>query len=97
MQPLCRNLPNTYRMNHATKWLSAFAVGLAALVYASSFLWREYRWDLHVPSPDGRYDLVVLRGDAGAVDDFSYCIYVFPHASMPSVRVKDARVWLTPI
>jgi hypothetical protein len=73
------------------------AIVAVAALYGVSFVWPAYNWDLKVPSPDGRYDLVVLRGNATAFADFSYHIYLFPHASTPVDRAKASRVWFTPI
>ncbi len=50
-----------------------------------------------MPSPDGQYDLVVLRGDKAAFDDFTYSLYIFPHNLTPPDRTKGSRVWLTQI
>jgi hypothetical protein len=52
----------------------------------------RYDWDLRLPSPDRSYDLVVIRGDASAFDDFTYRIYVFPHDVSPSDRRKGSTV-----
>ncbi|MGA2553424.1 MAG: hypothetical protein ABSF20_01405 [Smithella sp.] len=84
-------------MNRPLKWLIATIAGFAIIAYGISFLWPGYDWDLRVPSPDGRYDLVVLRGDTAAFADFSYHIYVFPHALAPHDQTKASRVWLTPM
>ena len=72
-------------------------VGLVVVSYGISFVWPVYEWDMHVPSPDGRYDLVILRGNAAAFDDYSYQIYLFPHDLMPKDRPAGTRVWLTSI
>jgi hypothetical protein len=70
---------------------------LVAVGYGISFLWPVYDWDRRVPSPDGHFDLVALRGDRAAFDSFFYNIYVFPHSSCPQDKRQGARVWLTPI
>jgi hypothetical protein len=57
----------------------------------------SYDYDIKLPSPDARYDLVVLRGDASAIDDFSYNIYVFPHALTPKETPQGKQVWMTGI
>jgi hypothetical protein len=51
-----------------------------------------YDYDLRLPSPDARFDLVVLRGDAAAFDDFSYNIYVFPRALTPKELSRGKQV-----
>jgi len=79
------------------KWIATLIAGGGIIAYGISFVWPAYDWDLRVPSPDGRYDIVVLRGDAAAFADFSYEIYLFPHAVVPQDRAKSTRVWLTPI
>jgi hypothetical protein len=56
-----------------------------------------YDYDLKLPSPDARYDLVVLRGDASAIDDFSYNVYVFPHSLTPEKTPLGKQVWMTGI
>jgi hypothetical protein len=73
------------------------ALTIALSVYAISLAWPVYSWDLRLPSPGGRYNLVVLRGDTAAFADFSYRMYVFPRTSTPSDQKKDSRVWFTPI
>ncbi|MDQ2867365.1 MAG: hypothetical protein M3R59_02980 [Verrucomicrobiota bacterium] len=79
-------------MRTATKWLIGFVAAVGLVVYACSFFWPSYDWDLRLPSPDGHYDLIVLRGDKAAFDDFFYHIYVFPHSSAPVDRPKGTRV-----
>jgi hypothetical protein len=68
-------------------------------IYEMPSFWGPvlYEYDLRLPSPDGRYDLVVLRGDAAAFADFSYRIYVFPHALAPEQTPKGKRVLITGI
>jgi hypothetical protein len=68
------------------------AGGLAAVAYGVSIYWPVYDWSLQAPSPDGRYELVVLRGDKAAFDDFFYRIYVFPNAVAPQERARGERV-----
>jgi hypothetical protein len=86
-------------MRRALKWFAAgvvlITVVIGAAVYACSFFWPVYDWALRLPSPDGRYDLIVLRGDKAAFDDFFYHIYVFPHNSAPADRPKGSRVFYT--
>jgi hypothetical protein len=86
-------------MKRTLKWFVAAVVtavlGFAIVAYVISFYWPMYLWDLRLPSPDGRYDLVVLRGDAAAFADFSYHVYLFPHALVPGDRAKNTRVVLT--
>ena len=77
--------------------LAIVVLGLAGAGYGFTYIWPLYAWDLRLASPDGRYDLVVLRGDAAAFADFSHEIYLFPHALTPEDRAKDTHVWLTPI
>jgi hypothetical protein len=83
-------------MKRTLKWLAIAVVGaavaLAIAAYVISFFWPVYDWALRLPSPDGRYDLIVLRGDKAAFDDFFYHIYVFPHSSAPTDRPKGTRV-----
>ena len=68
-----------------------------ATLYAISVFWPLYDYDLRVPSPDGRYNLVILRGDAAAFDDFSYNVYVFPHALTPKQTPQGKQVPMTGI
>ena len=70
------------------------AVGIIFLAYGVSFVWPKYTWDMRVSSPEGKYDLVVLRGDKIGFDDFSYRLYVFPRSVTPHDRPKDTRVIL---
>jgi hypothetical protein len=84
-------------MKRALKWFAVAVVGLAAIAHGVSFVWPLYLWDLRLPSPGGKYDLIVLRGDAAAFADFSYHVYLFPHALAPEDRAKNTRVILTPI
>jgi hypothetical protein len=71
-----------------------------AALYAFSVYWPfspSYDYALKLPSPDARYDLVVLRGDAAAFDDFSYNIYVFPHALTPKETPRGKQFLMTGI
>jgi len=77
--------------------LVVIGVVFKAVLYAISVVWPLYDYDLKVPSPDARYDLVVLRGDAAAFDDFSYNIYVFPHSLTPEETPRGKQVWMTGI
>lgn len=58
----------------------------AAAMFALSFVWPFYEWNLVVPSPDHRRVIIVLRGDAAAFSDFSYRIYVFPISAAPVLQ-----------
>jgi hypothetical protein len=90
-------VPFVMPVNRRFKLLLVLAsLGIATVAYGISFAWPAYDWDLRVPSPDGRYDLVVLRGDAAAFADFSYEIYLFPRSLTPHDQSKASRVWLTP-
>jgi hypothetical protein len=82
-------------MRTAVKWVVGLVLAVGLLVYASSFFWPSYDWALRLPSPDGHYDLVVLRGDKAAFDDFFYHVYVFPRNSAPADRPKGTRVLYT--
>jgi hypothetical protein len=75
------------------KLIVVAAVGLFVLGYALTYVWPVCSWDMRLPSPGGRYDLVVLRRDAAAFADFSYRIYVFPHDLTPGDRLKDEFVF----
>ncbi len=81
------------------KWfaivVACAVIALAIAAYRLSIFWPAYDWVLRLPSPDGRYDLIVLRGDKAAFDDFFYHIYVFPHSSAPADRPKGTRVLYT--
>jgi hypothetical protein len=77
------------------KNLSVAIIAIAILVYGISFLWPVYTWDLALASPDGSYELVVLRGDAAAFDDYSYHVYLFPRPDAPHDQAKNSRVWFT--
>jgi len=68
-----------------------------AALYGISVFWPSYDYDLRLPSPNGQFDLVVLRRDAAAFDDFSYRIYVFPHALAPEQTPKGKQVLMTGI
>jgi hypothetical protein len=81
----------------ALKWATGLILAVAVVVYGISFAWPAYDWDVRVPSSDGLYELVVLRGDAAAFAEFSYHIYLFPKASAPPEQVRHSRVWYTPI
>lgn len=88
-------LTNTKLSSGYRKWVVITLIGGLIVAYGISLVWPRYEFDLRVPSPDGRYDLVVLRGNASAFDDFSYNIYAFPHAQAPRAQIKGSRVWLT--
>jgi hypothetical protein len=68
-----------------------------AALYAISIYWPLYEYALELQSPDARYDLVVLRGDAAAFDDFSYKIYVFPHTLTPKEKPSGKQILMTGI
>ena len=80
-----------------TTALVVIGVVFKAALYAISAGWPLYDYDLKLSSPDAHYDLVVLRGDASAIDDFSYNIYVFPHSLTPQQTPKGKQVLLTGI
>jgi len=48
--------------------------------------------EAQLESPNGAYDLVVLRQDAAAFSDFNHVMYVFPHDSAPESKKKNERV-----
>lgn len=68
--------------------------GIAILSYGFSIFWPVYDWAGRLGSPDGRFELVVLRGDKAAFDDFFYDVYVFSRAKVPETKAKGARVWM---
>lgn len=74
------------------KIAAAAAIGVAALAYGVSYVWPSYSWDMRLRSPNGSYDIVVLRQDAAAFSDIYYVMYVFPHDSMPKEKRKNERV-----
>jgi hypothetical protein len=81
-----------------TLWV-LIGIGLVCLCLSQascvlSVFWPLYDYDLRLPSPDGAYDIVVLRGDAAAFDDFSYNVYVFPHALTPEQTPKGKQVYM---
>ena len=80
-----------------TTALVVIGVIFKAALYAISVFWPLYDYDLNLSSPNARYDLVVLRGDASAIDDFSYNIYVFPHALTPQKTPQGKQVLMTGI
>jgi hypothetical protein len=71
---------------------SIVAIGVAAIAYGFSYVWPSYSWDMRLESPNGSYDIVVLRQDAAAFSDLYYVMYVFPHGSMPKDKNKNERV-----
>jgi hypothetical protein len=83
-------------MKRVSIWLFAGGIILATLAYGISFCWPPYEWDLRVPSPDAKYDLIVLRDDVAAFADFGYHIYLFPHEFAPRDRAQGERVWYVP-
>jgi hypothetical protein len=70
------------------------AIPVWALWYLLSLVWPVYDLAMTLESPGGRYELVVLRGDAAAFDDFSYHIYVFPRDSAPKNLVPRTRIYM---
>jgi hypothetical protein len=81
--------------------LGWFCQSFYSSVYPFGLFWGapQDNFDELLPSPDGRYDLVVLREDRAAIDDFYYRIYVFPHASTPketsiTQNVSRTGIWL---
>jgi len=81
----------------ATTALVVIGLVFKAILYAISVVWPSYDYALKLPSPNMRYDLVVLRGDAAAFADFSYNVYVFPHALTPEQTPSRKQVWMTGI
>jgi hypothetical protein len=79
------------------KLLLCAGLTLWLIGYAISFFLPLYDLALRLPSSDGRYDLVVLRGDKAAFDDFFYHVYVIPHDLKPQDAIKQKRVWMTGI
>lgn len=71
---------------------SIAVVGIATVTYGISYVWPSYSWDMRLRSPNGSYDLIVLRQDAAAFSDVQYVIYVFPHDSMPNDKKKSEPV-----
>lgn len=84
-------------MNRIVKKISVLLLALSGAAYAISFAWPIYEWNMTVPSPDSRYDVVVLKGEVSAFSDFSYRIYVFPHNALPAGGSRSSRVWNTPV
>lgn len=78
----------------ALKLTMAIIVGLATLAYAISYEWPKYEWYSELKSPDGNYNLVILRGNPGAPSDFSYSMYIFPRDLMPQPHTRGERVLL---
>jgi hypothetical protein len=91
------NSPLVTLICKVTTILVLIGVVFKAALYVISAAWPLYDYDLKLPSPDARYDLVVLRGDASAIDDFSYNIYIFPHSLTPQETPKGKQVSLTGI
>jgi hypothetical protein len=84
-----------------TTALVVIGIVYKAALYEISRLWDWgpiiYDYDFKLSSPDARYDLVVLRGDASAIDDFSYDVYVFPHPLTPKEIPRGKEVSMTGI
>lgn len=49
----------------------------------------EYEEISRVRSPDGKVDAVLMRGNAGAMSSFTYCLYVVPFGC--EISEKDIR------
>ena len=81
-------------MKRARKWFVLagllLVLGLAVIICGLFLLWPDDQWVYRLPSPDGRYDVLVLRSSKAASDDFSYHLYVFPHALTPRDQVEGA-------
>ena len=84
-------------MRRRSAVLTILLTGALSAALALTLVWPPYSWDLKVPSPDGRYDLVVLRGDAAGFADFSYRFYLFPVQDSPADRTRGTPVLLTPM
>lgn len=72
-------------------------MGITIICYGVSFLFPVYRWGVSVPSPDGKYDLVVLSSGILITQDPLYHIYLFPHSLVPKDKTKNSHVWFTQI
>ena len=76
----------------AIKWLIGMVLVGLLLAYGISCVWPAREWNRVIVSPDGRYDLVVLRSNAAAFSDFCYSVYIFPADSAPQEMPKNTRV-----
>jgi hypothetical protein len=82
-----------------TRTLSLLVVvvcGVLVVGWLASIVWPVYQWDLSVPSPEGDYDLIVLRGKTGDYPDSAWRLYLLPHSVVSTGRAKGSRVFMTP-
>jgi len=61
----------------------AVVIIVAIVGYVISIYWPCHDFGWSVPSPDSKYVVVVLRGDAAAFDDFYYDVYLLPQSDAP--------------
>jgi hypothetical protein len=83
-------------MTRTLNLLVVVLIGVVIVAWLASIVWPAYEWDLSAPSPDGRYDLVVLRGKTADFDDFAWRLYVLPHKVVSTNRAKGTRMFMTP-
>jgi hypothetical protein len=83
-------------MTRTLSLLLVVLIGVVTIAWLASIVWPEYRWDLSAPSPDGRYDIIVLRGKTGDYQDNAWRIYVVPHGVIAADRARGTRMYLTP-
>jgi hypothetical protein len=71
-----------------TVWVASLL--FAFVIHEIHGFWGPVRYDYDVAlsSPDGRYTVMVMRGDASAIDDFSYRVFVFPRTVAPTGMTK---------
>lgn len=77
---------------YGARFVAVAAATVAAIAYGISYIWPSYLWDMRIASPNGSYDLVVLRQDSSAFSDFYYVLYVFPHGATPKDARKNERI-----
>ena len=87
----------------ASLWV--FVVVLLAIVAGRLLLFAflpwgspQFEYDLRLPSPDGRYDVVVVREDRSATDDFYYHVFIFPSSAEPKMlaartSIRFSGIW----
>ena len=68
---------------------SCFSYGEPGMRYR--WVWPVYDFALRLPSPDGRYELVALRGDKATFCDFIHNLYVLPRSTGPQNLAPRTR------
>lgn len=69
-------------------------VAIFAMWWSIKLLWPTYDFRLALPSPNGLYVAVVIRGNKAGFDDFFYEVRLFPASKFQENWVRGQRIWM---